>query len=224
MQQALTSRRRMRSTSVQPRLALALPRQSADGADLYVHVTSHFGWALKSRRRPTGLTRRRGKHLIRQVSTVQACDGLSSVGPELYASTRGACTAMGMQSHKADWRVQTSTLLFRDSLSARAAMQRKGRGGQFRVSQKRNLELQAHVAVKGHIALKWELGVNLPADVPTTALSPNTVAPMGHTSSTRDGSMTSVARLTESNFGDCDGHGDDKSFVCRIHYAVLRMA
>ena len=38
MQQALTSRRRMRSTSVQPRLALALPRQSADGADLYVHV------------------------------------------------------------------------------------------------------------------------------------------------------------------------------------------
>ena len=63
-------------------------------------------------------------------------------------------------------------------------MQRKGRGGQFRFSQKRNLELQAHVAVKGHIVLKWELGENHPADVPTTALSPNTVAPMAYTSGT----------------------------------------
>ena len=124
------------------RCALVFSRQSTKSANLQVHVDSD--WAGDTgRHRTTGMTIRRGEHLVRHMSTMQACIGLSSAGSEHYTITREACSAMGTRSHQADLRLQTAIFPYSDSSAARAAMQRKGLGGQLRRDQTRHSSRRA---------------------------------------------------------------------------------
>ena len=59
------------------------------------------------------MTTRRGKRFVRHVSAMQTCIGLSSAESELYATTRGACSATGTQSNLAGWRFAGSDLSFK---------------------------------------------------------------------------------------------------------------
>ena len=49
--------------------------------------------------------------------------GLSSAESEYYALTKGACTALGLQSHLADWNLPAELVLHTDSSSAKAVRQ-----------------------------------------------------------------------------------------------------
>eukprot|EP00971_Amphidinium_carterae_P294210 5841684-Amphidinium_carterae.1 len=70
----------------------------------------------------------RGAHLLQHSSTVQEVLGLSSAESEYYALTRGACVALGLQSHVAVWQLPSEISLHTDSSSARAVAMRRGVG------------------------------------------------------------------------------------------------
>ena len=86
-----------------PRCTLRYPAQSPEEAVLAAHVDSDWAGDPVTRRSTTGVILRRGSHLLMHSSTVQAVIGLSSAESEYYALTKGACTALGLQSHLADW-------------------------------------------------------------------------------------------------------------------------
>ena len=67
---------------------------------------------------------RRGKHMLRHVSTMQTCIGLSSAESVL---TRGGCLAMGTQSHLADQHVPTANILFSDASTERCNAKERSR-------------------------------------------------------------------------------------------------
>ena len=112
---------------------------------------------------------RRGSHLLRHSSTVQAVIGLISAESEYYALTKGACTALGLQSHLADWNLPAELVLHTDSSSAKAVATRRGVGKSTRHIQTRLLWLQERVAEK-HLRVQKVPTEENPADVLTKAL------------------------------------------------------
>ena len=150
-----------------PRCVQTFARQ--DPCDLHVHVDADWAGDLTSRRSTSGMVLRRGRHLLRHMSTMQTCVALSTAESEFYALTRGASNAMGTQSHYGDLNLKVGITLFSDSSAARSATRRKGLGGKLRHLQTRHLWLQQHLAL-GHVVLKSVAGTNNPADVLTKAL------------------------------------------------------
>ena len=58
---------------------------------------------------------RRGKHVLRHMSCLQALGALSSREAEYYALIRGACAILGIQSHYQDWMTDVSIGIYNDS-------------------------------------------------------------------------------------------------------------
>ena len=74
-------------------------------ATLQVHVDSDWAGDLLGRKSTTGVTARRGKHLLRNMSCLQTLVALSSGEAEYYILIRGACTSLGIQSQYQDWMI-----------------------------------------------------------------------------------------------------------------------
>ena len=94
---------------------------------------------------------RRGDHLLRHSSTVQATVGLSSGEAEFYALTKGAAYALGAQAAFGDIGLHAQVVLYSDSSAARALAARRGLG-RSRHIQRRFLWLQERAAL-GHLRL-----------------------------------------------------------------------
>ena len=59
-----------------------------------------------TRRSTSGVIPRRGRHLLRHLSTVQNVIGLSGAESEYYALTKGGCSGLGLQRLFADWNLK----------------------------------------------------------------------------------------------------------------------
>ena len=147
---------------------LTYARQTSDST-LQVHVDSDWARDLLGRKRTTGVIVRRGKHLLRHRSCLQTHVALSSGEVEYYASLRGACTSLGIQSHHQDWMIDVSIQIYSDSAAARSVATRRGIGGRLRHLQTRHLWLQIRIAL-GHLKLDVVSGEQNPADVLTKPL------------------------------------------------------
>ena len=85
-----------------PRKALQYTVQEPNRAHLEVHLDSDWAADTVTRRSRSGVTVRRGRHLLRHRSTVQNVLGLGSAESEYYALTKGGCSGWGLQSLFAD--------------------------------------------------------------------------------------------------------------------------
>ena len=150
------------------RCALTYPRQLSD-VSLQVHLDSDWAGDLFGRKSTPGVIVRRGKHLLRHVSCLQAHVALSSGEAEYYALIRGACTSLGIQSHYQDWMIDVPKI-YSDSSAARSTARRLGISGRPRHLQTRHLWLQSRVAL-GHLKLDVVAGERNPADTLTKPLS-----------------------------------------------------
>ena len=133
------------------RCVLTYSRQTSE-ATLQVHVDSDWAGDLHGRKTTSGVTVRRGKHLLRDMSCLQPLVALSSGEAEHYALIRGACTSLGIQSHDQDWMIDVPIQINSDSSAARSFARRRGIGGRLRHLQTRHLWLQSRVAL-GHLKL-----------------------------------------------------------------------
>ena len=133
------------------RCVLTYARQTS-GETLQVHVDSDWTGDSFGRKSTTGVTVRRGKHLLRHMSCLQTLVALSSGEAEYYALIRGACTSLGIQSHYQDWMIDVPIQIYSDSPAARSVARRRGIGGRLRHLQTRHLWLQSRVAL-GHLKL-----------------------------------------------------------------------
>ena len=97
------------------RCALTYARQTSE-ATLQVHVDSDWAGDLLGRKSTKGVIVRRGKHLLRHMSCLQALAALSS---------RGACTSLGTQSHCQDWMIDVPKQIYSDSSAARSVARRR---------------------------------------------------------------------------------------------------
>ena len=118
----------------------------------------------------TGVTVRRGKHLLRHMSCLQTLVASSSGEAEYCALIRRACTSSGIQSHYQDWMTYVPVQFYSDSSAARSVARRRGIGGRLRHLQTRHLWLQSRV-VLGHLKLDVDAGERNPADTLTKPLS-----------------------------------------------------
>ena len=151
------------------RCVLTYARPTSD-ATLQVHVDSDWAGDLLGRKSTTGVTVRRGKHLLRHMSCLQTLVAFSSGEAECYALTRGACTSLGIQTHHQDWMIDVPIQIYSDSSAARSVARRRGIGGRQRHFQTRHLWLQSRVAL-GHLKLDVVAGEQNPADTLTKPLS-----------------------------------------------------
>ena len=101
------------------RCVLTHARQTSD-ATLQVHVDSDWAGDMLGRKSTTSVNVRRGKHLLRDMSSGEA---------EHYALIRGACTSLGIQSHYQDWMIDVPIQIYSDSSAARSVARRRGIGG-----------------------------------------------------------------------------------------------
>ena len=152
-----------------PKCVLIYEKQDARTAVIKVHTDSDWAGEVISRKSTTGMVMRRGKHLIRHSSTLQTSTSLSSAEAEYYAMSKGAASALGLQSMLRDWRIESKIELYCDSSSARSFAQRRGLGKNRHI-ETRFLWLQERVAMKHLKVLKVKTTEN-PADVFTKALS-----------------------------------------------------
>ena len=129
------------------RCVLTYARQTSD-ATLQVHVDSDWAGDLLVRKSTTGVIVRRGKHLLRHMSCLQALVALSSGEAEYYALIRGACTSLGIQSHNQDWMIDVPIQIYSDSSAARRVARRRGIGG--RLS---HLRTRSHLWLQSRVAL-----------------------------------------------------------------------
>ena len=81
------------------------------------------------------------------MSCLQTLVALSSGEAEYFASIRGACTSLGIQSHYQDWMIDVPTQVYSDTSAARSVARRRGIGGRLRQMQTRHLWLQSRVAL-----------------------------------------------------------------------------
>ena len=152
---------------------LTYSRQTSE-ATLQVHVDSDWAGDLHGRKTTTGVTVRRGKHLLRDMSCLQPLVALSSGEAEHYALIRGACTSLGIQSHDQDWMIDVPIQINSDSSAARSFARRRGIGGRLRHLQTRHLWLQSRVAL-GHLKLDDVAGEQNPADTLTKPFPGRTI-------------------------------------------------
>lgn len=145
------------------RCHLVYPRQRVEESRLRVHVDSDWAGDLVGRRSASGVVVRRGARLLRHMSTLQTSIGLSSAESEFYALTRGACTALGVQSNLQDWGKDARIEAYIDSSSARVVSPRTGLGSRLRHLQTRHLWLQERGA-KGQLSVHCVRGAENPAD------------------------------------------------------------
>ena len=143
---------------------LTYARQTSDET-LQVHVDSDWAGDLLGRKSTTGVIVRGGKHLLRHMSCLQTLVALSSGEAEYYASIRGACTRLGIQSHCQDWMIDVPIQIYSDSSAARSVARR----GRLRHLQTRHLWLQSRVALR-RLKLDVVAGERNPADTLTKPL------------------------------------------------------
>ena len=77
-----------------PRKAQQHPAQEPSRAHLEVHVDSDWAGDTVTRRSTSGVIVRRGRHLLRDSSTVQNVIGLNSAESEYYALKKGGCSGL----------------------------------------------------------------------------------------------------------------------------------
>ena len=147
------------------RCVLTSARQMPE-ATLQMHVDSDWARSLIGRKSTTGVIIRRGKHLLRQRSCLQTLLALSSGEVEYYASLRGACTSLGIQSHHQDWMIDVPIQIYSDSAAARSVARRSGIGGRLRHLQTRHLWF-ADPDSSWSLKLDVVAGKQKPVDVPT---------------------------------------------------------
>ena len=152
-----------------PRKALRYPVQEPNRAHVEVHVDSDWAGDTVTRRSTSGLTVRRGQHLLRHSLTVQNVIGLSSAKSEYCARTKAGCSGLGLQSSFADWNLKLQLSLHADSSSAKAVSSRRGAGKNTRHIQTRILWLQERVAAK-HLRVVRVAKESNPGDTLATAL------------------------------------------------------
>ena len=141
------------------RCVLTYAQQTPD-ATLQVHVDSDWAGDLLGRKSTTGVNVRRGKHLLRDMSSGEA---------EHHALIRGVCTSLGIQSHYQDCMTDVPIQIYSDSSAARSVARRREIGGRLRHLQTRHLWLQSRVAL-GRLKLDVVAGERNPADTLTKPL------------------------------------------------------
>jgi hypothetical protein len=107
--------------------------------------------------------------LVRHSSTLQTVTSLSSTEAEFYATSKGACMALGVQAYLNDLGVESDVILRTDSSGAKAFAERRGLG-QLRHISVRYIWLQDRLTAK-HLAIRKIRGEDNSADVLTKALS-----------------------------------------------------
>ena len=155
-----------------PRCVLIYERRDARNAVIRgVRTDSDWAGEAISRKSTTGMVMRRGKHLIRHGSTLQASTSLSSAEAELYGMVEGVTRAKGLLSLASEVGFQglsNVVHLGTDSSAAKSFVCRRGLG-RMRHLEIRDLWLQKEVR-EGKVEVSKIRGDENPADLMTKIL------------------------------------------------------
>jgi len=161
-----------------PRLMIDFDYHLADREvdTLKIYCDTDWAGCPRTRRSTNGGCALRGTHLIKSWSTTQAIVALSSGEAEFYGLTRAVCTALGLKSLCADFRLVVELQVYTDSTAAKGITQRRGLG-KLRHMDVQYFWLQEKLGNKEY-HLNKVLGTLNPSDIMTKYLDEMTM--VGH--------------------------------------------